>query len=62
MIVYTAAIPLIFGSLWAFLPAVLLIILVIIRTSLEDSILKIKLEGYKEYAERVKFRLLPLIW
>lgn len=62
MIIYTAASPLIFGSLWAFLPAVLLIILVIIRTSLEDSTLKIKLEGYKEYAERVKFRLLPLIW
>jgi protein-S-isoprenylcysteine O-methyltransferase Ste14 len=62
MIIYTPGIPLIFGSLWAFLPALLLIILVIIRTSLEDSTLKSKLEGYKEYAERVRFRLLPHIW
>jgi len=62
MIIYTPGIPLIFGSLWAFLPALILIILVIIRTSLEDSTLKSKLEGYKEYTERVRFRLLPHIW
>jgi protein-S-isoprenylcysteine O-methyltransferase Ste14 len=62
MIVYTLGMPLIFGSLWAFIPVILMIIIVIIRTRLEDNTLKTKLKGYKEYAERVKFRLLPLIW
>lgn len=48
--------------IWAFLPAILIIILFIIRTSFEDSTLKAKLPGYKEFAGRVRYRLLPFIW
>jgi protein-S-isoprenylcysteine O-methyltransferase Ste14 len=62
MIIYNLAIPVLLGSLWAFLPSVILVILFIIRTNKEDSTLKTKLEGYKGYAERVKFRLVPFIW
>ena len=42
--------------------AFMTIILFIIRTSFEDNTLKNKLEGYKEYAERVKYRLISGIW
>jgi protein-S-isoprenylcysteine O-methyltransferase Ste14 len=34
----------------------------IIRTSREDQMLQEQLPGYKEYAQRVKYRLLPRIW
>jgi len=62
MIIYLLASPIILGSIWALIPASLTVILFIIRTALEDNTLKNKLEGYKEYAERVKYRLIPGIW
>lgn len=33
-----------------------------VRTILEDRTLQAELPGYKEYAERVRFRLLPGVW
>jgi protein-S-isoprenylcysteine O-methyltransferase Ste14 len=62
MIIYLLATPLALGSIWAFIPAILTVILFVIRTVFEDNTLKNKLEGYKEYAERVKYRLIPGIW
>jgi protein-S-isoprenylcysteine O-methyltransferase Ste14 len=44
------------------IPAVCYIILMIIRTGLEDKFLSEKLEGYSEYAKQVRYRLLPGIW
>jgi len=54
--------PLIFGSVFAFIPVGIAIILIIIRTYLEDRILQKELEGYTEYAQRVKYRIIPLAW
>ena len=54
--------PLILGSLWAFIPAVLSIILIVIRTSLEDSTLQKELPGYLEYVSRVGYKLVPWVW
>jgi protein-S-isoprenylcysteine O-methyltransferase Ste14 len=62
MIIYLLSTPIILGSFWALLPAIMTVILFIIRTSFEDNTLKNKLEGYKEYAERVKYRLISGIW
>jgi protein-S-isoprenylcysteine O-methyltransferase Ste14 len=56
------ATPLFLDSLWAFVPAVLLVILLVIRTSLEDKVLQVELEGYSEYAEKVQYRLFPGLW
>ncbi len=53
---------LILGSWWAFVPIIFDIIIFIIRTSLEDRLLMTELPGYKEYAKKVKFRLIPYIW
>jgi protein-S-isoprenylcysteine O-methyltransferase Ste14 len=50
------------GSLWTLIPAILIVITIIIRTSLEDKTLQQKLEGYSEYANQVPYRLLPGIW
>jgi protein-S-isoprenylcysteine O-methyltransferase Ste14 len=61
-ITFTLATPLIFGSLWALVPAAITGILMVIRTALEDKTLRDELEGYKEYAQQVRYRLLPGIW
>ncbi len=54
--------PLLLGSWWAFLPALLSIIGIAIRTALEDRTLHEGLVGYEEYASRVRYRLIPGIW
>ena len=61
-ILWTLSIPLIIGSLFAFIPAGIYILLTIIRTSLEDKTLRKELNGYFEYAKRVKYRLFPGVW
>lgn len=50
------------GSLWAIIPAVLIACLLVVRTALEDRTLQDELPGYKDYAQRVRYRLLPGIW
>ena len=56
------ATPFFLDSTWAFLPAVFLTIVLVIHTGLEDRTLQDELEGYREYAGRVRYRLLPGIW
>ena len=61
-VVTSLATPLLLGSLWALIPAVLAVCLLIIRTALEDRTLQEELEGYHDYAARVRYRLLPGVW
>jgi len=56
------AVPIFLDSLWAFVPVVLLVIILVVRTRLEDKLLQEQLEGYRDYAGRVRSRLLPGIW
>lgn len=55
-------VPLLLDSLLAFPPIILLCIGIVIRTALEDKTLLAELPGYKEYAEKVRFRLVPGVW
>jgi protein-S-isoprenylcysteine O-methyltransferase Ste14 len=61
-ILFYLATPFLLGSLWALIPAVLACLTLIIRTAMEDKTLQSELPGYREYASRVRFRLLPGIW
>ena len=54
--------PLMLGSLWALIPAGLTCGVVVLRTYLEDNMLKDELAGYLEYSHVVRSRLLPGIW
>lgn len=54
--------PLLLGSILALIPAALAALMLVTRTSLEDSTLLTELEGYKTYANAVRFRLLPYVW
>jgi protein-S-isoprenylcysteine O-methyltransferase Ste14 len=54
--------PLALGSYWAVLPALLLIFVLVARIRNEEKVLAEKLPGYREYLQRVRFRLIPGIW
>jgi len=56
------ATPYFLDSRWAFLPVVFITIVLVIRTNLEDKVLQDELEGYRDYARRVRYRLLPGVW
>jgi protein-S-isoprenylcysteine O-methyltransferase Ste14 len=55
-------IPLLLDSLWAFLPAGLLMIVIFVRTALEDRTLQTELPGYAAYAQKTRYRLVPGVW
>lgn len=50
------------GSLWAIVPALVALILIVIRTALEDRTLQEELPGYRDYTRRVRYRLIPWIY
>jgi protein-S-isoprenylcysteine O-methyltransferase Ste14 len=50
------------GSWWAMLPAAGIILIFILRTILEDRTLHQELAGYAEYAQQVRYCLLPGVW
>jgi protein-S-isoprenylcysteine O-methyltransferase Ste14 len=41
---------------------VLVTVVLVIRTSLEDTALQEELDGYREYATQVRYRLIPGVW
>jgi len=61
-IVFTLATPLVLSSLWALIPTGLVVCGMIVRTVLEDRTLQEELDGYRAYARRVRYRLLPGVW
>jgi protein-S-isoprenylcysteine O-methyltransferase Ste14 len=56
------ATPFLLDSPWALLPALFLTVVLIVRTRLEDQTLQAELPGYGDYAQRVRYRLLPGVW
>lgn len=61
-LIFTTGTPLMLGSFWGLIPAIIIIFLVFWRTNMEDKTLKNELPGYNDYVKRVKFRLIPYIW
>ena len=62
VILIMVCLPLFLGSLFSLIPASFIMILFIIRTALEDKTLQKELPGYKEYAQKVRYRLVPGVW
>ncbi len=54
--------PFLLGSWWALVPAALALGGYVVRTALEDRTLQEELPGYREYAQRTRWRLLPGVW
>jgi protein-S-isoprenylcysteine O-methyltransferase Ste14 len=61
VLVYLAT-PLALGSYVGVVGGLLTLVFTVIRTALEDRLLQLELDGYRDYAARVRYRLLPGIW
>lgn len=55
-------VPVGLGSWPALIPGVVLAVAIVVRTVLEDRTLHVELPGYRDYAARVRFRLVPGLW
>ena len=62
IILWALSIPLLTGAIYTLIPSSVIIIVICIRTYLEDRMLKRELKGYREYAYKVKYRLIPYVW
>ncbi|MCX6068818.1 MAG: isoprenylcysteine carboxylmethyltransferase family protein [Chloroflexi bacterium] len=54
--------PLALGSYWAFIPGLMILPVLIFRIINEEKLLLNELDGYREYTQKVKYRLLPGVW
>lgn len=59
MLLSLLAFPLVLQAYWAFVPATVGAVLLLLRTALEDRFLHARLPGYPEYAARTRWRLIP---
>ncbi|MGB2984869.1 MAG: isoprenylcysteine carboxylmethyltransferase family protein [Phycisphaerae bacterium] len=62
LIAVLAGIPLLLGSSWAFLPVGVVALLLVIRTTFEDRMLRKELPGYEAYTHKAPHRLIPGVW
>ena len=54
--------PLILDSIFSFIIMLIYPIIIIFRIKNEEKVLENELEGYKEYKEKIKYKIIPLIW
>lgn len=54
--------PLALGSYWTVIPTLFIIPVLIVRIIDEEKELLDNLEGYREYMQKVKYRLIPGVW
>ena len=61
-IVLFLAMPLVLGSIISFLIFLMYPIIIAKRIKNEEEVLEQELKGYKEYKEKVKYKIIPFIW
>jgi protein-S-isoprenylcysteine O-methyltransferase Ste14 len=61
-LVMLIGVPLALGSLWGMLAIVPMTVVLVARLLDEEEFLAKNLAGYSEYENKVRYRLLPLIW
>ena len=54
--------PIVLGSVWSFLIFLVYPFIIAARLKDEEKFLEEELDGYREYKEKVKYRLIPFIW
>ena len=56
------SIPLVLGSVFSFTIFLVYPFIIAKRIKNEEELLEKELNGYKEYKEKVKYRLIPFVW
>lgn len=54
--------PIVLGSWWAVIPALVIIPVIVFRILDEEKALENELAGYKEYKQKVRYRWIPFVW
>jgi protein-S-isoprenylcysteine O-methyltransferase Ste14 len=54
--------PLALGSIWAMISVPFLAALLIARIRNEENVLAERLERYRDYMRRVRYRIIPGVW
>lgn len=62
MIISWVGFPIVMTSIYSLVPVIISIILIVLRTNLEDKMLEEELVGYDNYSQEVKYKLIPYIW
>jgi protein-S-isoprenylcysteine O-methyltransferase Ste14 len=61
-VLFALASPVLLGSTWAAALLAVLLPAYVLRTALEDRVLREGLPGYEAYAQNVRCRLIPAVW
>ena len=61
-LLFLLGLPLLLGSLWGIPMALVFVAMLVTRTVGEEKMLNDGLPGYREYAARVHYRLVPGVW
>jgi protein-S-isoprenylcysteine O-methyltransferase Ste14 len=61
-LIMMVGIPLALGSYWGLLFVILGVAVIVFRILDEEKLLTEELAGYREYAQRVRYRLMPNVW
>lgn len=61
-LIAAVTVPIMLDSAWVLIPSMISIVGIFIRTKREDRMLLDGLDGYHEYATRIRYRLIPWIW
>lgn len=61
-IIMFLTIPLILGSIFSFVIFLIYPFIIAKRIKYEEAVLEKELEGYAEYKEKVKYKMIPFIW
>jgi protein-S-isoprenylcysteine O-methyltransferase Ste14 len=61
-VLFNAGVAFMLGSTWCLIPFGILCVAVVVRTAMEDRILRSELPGYIEYCTETRYRLFPGIW
>ena len=62
VLIWCVGVSLVFGTVYTAICAGVIAVIIVVRTMLEDRMLLSGLNGYREYAAKVKYRLIPFIW
>ena len=61
-VIMMVGIPLALGSYWGLLLVIPGVILLVVRIIDEEKMLTVELAGYRDYMQKVRYRLAPLLW
>ena len=62
IVIWAIASAFMFGTLAVGIVSFTIIVMICVRTNLEDNMLKNELDGYVNYSKTVRYRLLPFVW